>query len=482
MHSVVKAETAEITELNLIKRLSQLEAVFEYCPVGISIVDKKGFIVSSNPAMQKLFNLSAQDYVGKNVKEMVEKDIFSPEVSTKVLETGCLHTILQKIKGGRMCLTIGSPVIGDNNQVELVVVTTNDVTELYALKESLSRTQKLAGSYQAELIDMRMAQMQEENIVVRSKKMLDLIDLAKRLASVDTTVLILGESGVGKEVVATLLHRASLHRSEKPFVKVNCGAIPRDLLESELFGYEHGAFTGAAKDGRIGLFELADGGSIFLDEISELSLDLQVKLLRVLQEKEFTRIGGTKVVKVDVRVIAASNRNILELVREGKFRQDLYYRLNVVPLGVPPLRERTEDIVALAQHYVRYFNQKYSLEKVLSAELIDIMERYTWPGNVRELVNVIERMVVTSVGNILGVEDFPIELRFSGLHISPEERRLIRSDNIQENIEEVEKYIILNALKDGLTLNTAARKLGISRATLARKIKKYGIRNLETID
>lgn len=478
MYQAVNTEEFDINGLKpQMKRLIQLEAVFEHCPVGISIVDKKGFIVSSNPAMQKLFNLSAQDYVGKNVKEMVEEGIFDPEVSTKVLETGCLHTILQKIKGGRMFLTIGSPVIGDNNQVELVVVTTNDVTELYALKESLSRTQKLAGSYQAELIDMRMAQMQKEDIVVRSKKMLDLIDLGKRLASVDTTVLILGESGVGKEVVATLLHRTSVLRSAKPFVKVNCGAIPRDLLESELFGYEHGAFTGAAKDGRIGLFELADGGSIFLDEISELSLDLQVKLLRVLQEKEFTRIGGTKVVKVDVRVIAASNRNILELVREGKFRQDLYYRLNVVPLGVPPLRERTEDIVALAQHYVRHFNQKYSLEKVLSAELIDIMERYTWPGNVRELVNVIERMVVTSVGNILSVEDFPIELQISGLYISPEERRLIRSDNIQENIEEVEKYIILNALKDGLTLNTAARKLGISRATLARKIKKYGIRN-----
>ncbi|MFZ5633497.1 MAG: sigma-54 interaction domain-containing protein [Bacillota bacterium] len=463
-------------ELSQVKRrLRELEAVFEHCHDGISIVDKSGKIVSSNPAMQKLYNLSAEDYVGKNVDDLVKEGIFNTNVSTRVLSTRRPVTVLQEVKSGIRCLTTGVPILGEDGQVEMVVVNSHDVTELYALKERLRQSQKLAGGYQAELTDMRIAQMQEEDIVVRSKKMLDILDLARRLASVDTTVLILGESGVGKEVVATLLHRASPRRSEKSFIKVNCGAIPRDLLESELFGYDPGAFTGASREGRSGLFELADGGSIFLDEVSELSPDLQVKLLRVLQEREFTRIGGSRVVKVDVRVMAASNKNLLELVKAGSFRQDLYYRLNVVPLEVPPLRHRKEDIVALAQHYVRHFNRKYGFEKVLSAELIDIMEGYPWPGNVRELVNVVERMVVTSKGNILEAGEFPLESPVSGDRPVLGEH-IYNGLNIQQILEETEKHVILNVLKKSANTAGAARNLGVSRATLARKMRKYGIR------
>ena len=239
--------------------------------------------------------------------------------------------------------------------------------------------------------------------------MLDTLDLARRLAVVDTTVLIMGESGVGKEVVARILHRANPKRSDKAFITINCGAIPYNLLEAELFGYERGAFTGASKEGKSGSFELADGGSIFLDEVGELPLDLQVKLLRVLQEKNFKKVGGIKEINVDVRVIAASNKDLLGLVKKGDFREDLYYRLNVVPLKISPLRERKEDIVALSRHFLQYFNERYGFEKILSAELIDVMERYNWPGNVRELKNIVERMVVTSEENILKAEYFPVE-------------------------------------------------------------------------
>ncbi|MCL6612034.1 MAG: sigma 54-interacting transcriptional regulator [Peptococcaceae bacterium] len=465
-----------LEELNQVKkRLRELEAVFEHCHDGISIVDRSGKIVSSNPAMQKLYNLSAGDYVGKNVNDLVKEGIFNTNVSARVLATGQPLAIMQEVRTGVRCLTTGVPVMGEDGRVEMVVVTSHDVTELYALKERLRQSQKLAGGYQAELTDMRIAQMQKEDIVVRSRKMLDILDLARRLAAVDTTVLITGESGSGKEVVATLLHRASPRRSEKSFIKVNCGAIPRDLLESELFGYEYGAFTGAAREGRPGLFELADGGSIFLDEVGELPLDLQVKLLRVLQEKEFKRIGSTREVRVDVRVIAASNRDLQELVSQGRFREDLYYRLNVVPLKVPPLRERKEDIVALAQHYVRHFNRRYGFEKVLSAELIDVMENYHWPGNVRELVNVVERMVVTGKGNILGAEEFPLEIP------APEARQadgkhLPKGLGIQEVLRETEKSVILNVLQNSRSTAGAAKSLGISRATLARKMRKYGIR------
>lgn len=463
-------------ELNQVKkRLRELEAVFDHCHDGMSVVDRHGKILSSNPAMQRLYNLTAEDYVGKNVDDLVKEGTFSNSVSARVLSTGRPVTILQEIRSGTRCLTTGVPIMGEDGRVEMVVVNSHDVTELYALKERLRQSQKLARGYQAELTDMRIAQMQKEDIVVRSKKMLDILDLARRLAAVDTTVLIVGESGTGKEVVATLLHRASPRRSEKSFIKINCGAIPRDLLEAELFGYDHGAFTGAAREGRQGLFELADGGSIFLDEVGELPVDLQVKLLRVLQEREFNRIGGSRVVKVDVRVIAASNKNLSELVNLGRFRQDLYYRLNVVPLEVPPLRDRREDILALAQHYVRLFNRKYGFEKVLSAELIDIMESYRWPGNVRELVNVVERMVVTSKGNILGAEEFPLEISVPGSQQSY--REFIPKDlNIQDIIWETEKHVIFDVLQKSRNTTSAAKSLGISRATLARKMRKYGIR------
>ena len=478
MENTEKPRTTELDELSQVKRrLRELEAVFEHCQDGISIVDKHGKIISSNPAMQRLYNLSVEDYVGKKIEDLVKEGIFDTNVSIRVLQTGRPHTILQEVRAESRFLTTGVPILGDDGQVEMVVINSHDVTELYSLKESLRSTQELAGGYQAELTDMRIAQMRKEDIVVRNKKMLDLLDMARRIASVDTTVLIMGESGVGKEVVANLLHRASPRRSGKSFIKVNCGAIPRDLLEAELFGYEYGAFTGAAREGRAGLFELADGGSIFLDEVGELPLDLQVKLLRVLQEREFTRIGGSKVIKVDVRVIAASNKNISELVKLNRFRQDLYYRLNVVPIEVPPLRNRKEDIVALAQYYVRHFNRKYSLEKVLSAELIDVMERYSWPGNVRELANVVERMVVTTIGNILGVEEFPMEL--PAPRHSPGEYNVLKDGNLQQIIEDVERHVILSMLKEGLSINTVVIKLGISRATLARKIQKYGIRRNE---
>lgn len=465
-----------LDELNVVKkRLRELEAVFEHCHDGISIVDRNGKIVTSNPAMQRLLNLARDDYVGRNITDLVEEGTFSSSVSSRVLSFGKPFTILQEVRSGTRCLTTGVPIMSEDGQVDMVVVNSHDVTELYALKERLRQSQKLAGGYQAELSDMRVALMQNEDIVVRSKKMLDILDLARRLAAVDTTVLIVGESGTGKEVVATLLHRASPKRSEKSFIKVNCGAIPRDLLEAELFGYEYGAFTGAAREGRAGLFELADGGSIFLDEVGEIPLDLQVKLLRVLQERELKKVGGSKVVKVDVRIIAASNRDLQELVSQGRFRQDLYYRLNVVPLEVPPLRERKEDIVALAMHYVRYFNRKYGFEKVLSAELIDAMESYSWPGNVRELANLVERMVVTSKGNILGAGEFPMENTASGSgHMRTDP--LPGPMSIQEALMETEKSVILKILQNSRSTAGAARSMGISRATLARKMRKYGIR------
>jgi PAS domain S-box-containing protein len=457
------------------RRLREWEAVFENCRDGMSVVDKNGIILRSNPAMQKLYQLSAEDYVGKSVSDLVSKGIFSISISEKVIASKKPVSLMQEISTGPICLTMGVPVFGDDGEVEMVVINSHDVTELYLLKEKLIQSQKLADGFQAQLTDLRISQLQKEDIIVRSKKMLDILDLARRLAVVDTTVLIMGESGVGKEVVARILHRANPKRSDKAFITINCGAIPYNLLEAELFGYERGAFTGASKEGKSGSFELADGGSIFLDEVGELPLDLQVKLLRVLQEKSFKRVGGIKEINVDVRVIAASNKDLLSLVKRGNFREDLYYRLNVVPLTISPLRERKEDIVALSRHFLQRFNEKYGFKKILSAELIDVMERYDWPGNVRELKNIVERMVVTSEDSILKAEYFPVEnfterVNDSGIV------NYFKDGTLKEILEGTEKRVINDVLENSRTTAIAAKCLGMSRATLARKMQKYGIK------
>lgn len=463
-------------------RLRKVEAAFENCHTGISIVDKNGKVLRSNPAMQNLLQLSVSEYVGKKMSDMVKEGVFNISVSERVISSREPVSFLQEIKTGTKCLTIGIPVFSDDGELEMVVVSSHDVTELYSLRERLKQSQKLVNGYKAQLADISLIEMQKKDIIARSKKMKDTLELARRLANVDTTVLILGESGVGKEIVARLLHKANPRRAEQAFITINCGAIPRDLLEAELFGYEHGAFTGAAKEGKSGLFELADGGSILLDEVAEMPLDLQVKLLRVLQEKEFTRVGGSKVIKMDVRIIAATNKDLLELVNQGLFRKDLYYRLNVVPLEVPPLRARKEDILALATHYLREFNQKYGLEKILSANLIDLMENYSWPGNVRELMNVMERMVVTTEGNILRAEDFPVDNKsFSG-KVRPEIvrneylNRDFKESNLKKILEGTEKIVIADVLENSRTTTVAAKLLGISRSTLARKMRRYGIK------
>lgn len=475
LDAIPKENRDEIEYLE--KKVHQWEAIFENSLCGISVIDKNGKVLYSNPAMQKLYQLSAKDYVGKNTNELEENGIFNKSVAQEILLLKKPVSIMQEISSGKKCLTMGVPVFQDSGEIKMIVVNSYDVTELYKLKEKLVQSQKLADCYHKQLTEMRITQLKkEEDIIVRSKKMLNVLDLAQRVSAVDATVLILGESGVGKEVVARLLHRANSKRSKKAFVTINCGALPHNLLEAELFGYEHGAFTGASKEGKSGLFEVADGGSILLDEVGELSLDLQVKFLRVLQERNFKRVGGTKEINVDVRVIAASNKDLLELVNEGKFREDLYYRLNVVPIIIPPLRERKEDIFALANYFARHFNKKYQFEKILSSELIDIMERYDWPGNVRELKNIVERMMVTSEEDILIPENFPIDISPEKVNYDSWNTNYFQYNNINEILEDVECKVINEVLQNSKTTYIAAKQLGVSRATLARKMQKYGIK------
>ena len=313
-----------------------------------------------------------------------------------------------------------------------------------------------------------------EGIVGRSRQIMEVLDLVHRVAPTNATVLLRGESGVGKELFARAIHFLS-PRANKPFIAVNCAAIPENLLEAELFGYEKGAFTGAYGTKK-GKFELADGGTIFLDEIGDMPLSLQVKLLRVLQEKEVERLGASKPIKVDVRVIAATNRELERLIEKGSFREDLYYRLNVVPIFIPPLRERREDIPILVQHFLGGFKREYAKEVQVSPEVMDALVNYGWPGNVRELQNVIERMVILDTDGVLTQEELPSELREK----TPKPQAMTTKGGEPlngESIWDIEKRLIEKTLQEtGFVIKETARRLGMTPRQVSYRIQKYGIR------
>ncbi len=308
-------------------------------------------------------------------------------------------------------------------------------------------------------------------IIAYSIEMGKVLQVATKVAQVTSTVMILGESGVGKEVVARFVHNASLRRGG-PFVTINCGAIPPNLLESELFGYEAGAFTGAKRQGKPGMIETASSGTLFLDEISDLPLDLQVKLLQVIQERRLTRVGGIQPIEVDIRIIAATNRDLAKMVERGEFRADLFYRLNVVPIVIPPLRSRRDDIIPLIYHFLAKHNNTHRYNKTISRETREVLTQYSWPGNVRELENLIERLVVTVEGDEIGVEDLPQHVKERDVNCNS---KVIVEGVIplREAVEEVERQLIKHAQEEHETTYEIAEALGVNQSTVVRKLKKY---------
>ncbi len=347
-----------------------------------------------------------------------------------------------------------------------------DLDELLLLIQRVGREIEL-GRENRELKEQLREKFKVDFIISASRPMGEALNLVGRVAQSQATVLILGESGTGKELIARAIHYSS-RRADQPLVKVNCAALPENLLESELFGHEKGAFTGAMAR-RIGRFEQADQGSIFLDEIGDLSPSLQVKLLRVLQEKEFERLGSSRTLKSDVRVIAATHRNLEEAIQEGKFREDLYYRLNVVTISLPPLRNRKEDIMPLLEHFLKKYNRENQKNITsLSKEVRDLLMNYHYPGNVRELENIVERAVVLCRGDTLTIQDLPLNLRESKVQAALE--RIRETRNLPAALEEIERQMIADALEKNSGVQTkAAGDLGISERVLRYKMKKYKI-------
>lgn len=452
-------------ELKYTKELNnELDAILNESFDYMFLTDAKGKVLRVNKAYTRITGIQADDVLGKSMYDLLDQNFFDKAATVEVIKKNKRVTFTQKIKTGKTVLVTGNPIFNENGELIRVLTNGRDITELNKLKQEVEQAQELSRHYQEELKRIKM--QSEGDYIAVSQQMKDIFHLIDRMGRVDSTILIQGESGVGKEIIAQEIHKYS-YRKDKPYIKINCAAIPDNLLESELFGYEAGAFTGAQRNGKLGLFELANKGTLFLDEIGELPLSLQVKLLRVIQEGEIRRLGGSKAVEVDVRLITATNRNLWEMVSKKQFREDLFYRLNVIPIYVPPLRERKEDIPALINHFTNIFNNKYAMSKRLDEGLTRKMLSYEWPGNVRELRNVIERALVSSPEQLIN------EIKLSNYEsVSSDEAPPI---SFKDKVESYEKELLSKYIRQYGSSRKAARALGVSQTTIVRKAGRYNI-------
>ncbi|WP_432663358.1 sigma 54-interacting transcriptional regulator [Wukongibacter baidiensis] len=454
------------TEIKTLK--DELETIIESSYDGIVVTDGDGKVLKINTAWIKMVGYEKKEH-DELVIGMEEEGVIFPSATLLALKEKRRVSFIQNSSNGKRFLATGTPIFDEDGNINRVVTNIRDIDELNKLRKQLEETMRLEKYYEKEK-KIDHLNFHSENIVANSIEFGNILQTASNVAGVDSTILILGESGVGKEVVANFIHKLS-KRKERSFIKINCGAIPENLIESELFGYETGAFTGANRKGKYGLIELAHEGTLFLDEIGDLPLNLQVKLLRVIQERRLTRLGGVIERDVDVRIIAATNKNLKKMVADGEFRADLYYRLNVVPLEIPPLRKRKSDILPLCHHFISIFNKKYLCNKDITSAVEKIFLSYSWPGNIRELENIIERLIVTTNKELIEEKDLPIFLLEEDN--STEKIKLEGIMPLKEATEILEKKLIEKVYKRYSTTYEMANALGVNQSTIVRKIQKY---------
>lgn len=438
---------------------------------GFMISSPTGTILYFNKAYAELTNLKEFISVGDNIQKYIDDGF--------IKGASCLETVKQRksvsqvhleFEKGTAIICMAKPEFDENGEVVKVITNVRDVTEFINLKNDIEEVQKIMNKF-VDSIDKNKEY--KEGVIAVNDKMRSLLDMAKRISTVDVTVLIQGESGTGKEVLAKYIHDNS-NRRDYPFIAVNCGAIPENLLETELFGYVEGTFTGQIKGGKKGLFAAAEKGTLFLDEIGDMPFNLQVKLLRVLESRCYTPVGSNEQIKADVRILSATNHNLRKMITENKFREDLYYRLNVVNLEIPALRDRSEDIVPLCMFFLEMFNHKYNCNKKMSMMVMRRLKEYPWPGNVRELKNIIEKMTVLSMGRELELPE-EWEKQYLGRN---ENFDMLENESIvpleQYMNEQEKKYLKKGYARCGTT-RRLAEALGINHSTVIRKFKKYGI-------
>lgn len=448
---------------------NELGGLFDlYIDENIWVTDGSGKTIYVSAAVADKHGISQEQLIGRYVQDLEREKVFSPSVTAEVLRTNRQCAVLQHTMDGRLCVAVGIPTYDSDGTIERVLSITRDCANQIEIGESLILDETAHTPLESDG-DFAL------RFVTQNPEMRKMMDIARMAAPTDSTILIEGESGVGKSLLAKLIHESS-SRSDGPFLTINCAVIADNLFESELFGYASGAFTGADSQGKAGLIEAAHGGTLFLDEVEEMSLSQQVKLLEVIQRRSIKRVGGTEPAPVDVRIICAAKNRLADLVAASKFRIDLFYRLNVVTLHIPPLRNRKEDIPLLLHHIVARLNEDYGLNKSFTQAAVEKLCRYEYPGNVRELAHAVEQAMVTTVARRINAPDLPEKLRADFAPNDDEDGVAVSAlMPLGAALEQAERQILLLALKQYGLRGEIAAALEVSQATLWRKMRKYGL-------
>jgi len=480
-YAMILMESAEVlhskSELAAAWKLtSEMEEILEGSFDGILVTDGEGNVQFVNSSYERVAAIPKKQLEGRNMRALINPVWMENSVAFVVMDERRPVSKRQVTQDGRDIIVTGKPVFDEAGNIKRIVINARDITEIFQLREELLNAKSRELQHYQSILST--TNTEHEKLVAVSESIKKVFSLAQRVGPFDTTVLILGESGAGKEEVARQIHCNSM-RKDHAMVTINCGAIPENLLESELFGYEKGAFTGASNSGKIGLLEAADGGTVFLDEVGEIPLSFQVKLLRVLETKQVTKVGSVKPKSIDVRFIAATNRDLTKMVREGSFREDFYYRLNVVSVTVPPLRQRKEDILPLSLYFLNMFNHKYNQKKIMSPEVIKRLEEHCWEGNVRELRNIIENMVIMSSNDYLQISDVPwINKLCTGRKDGTERSESSGADDITDlnlAVRNTEIRLLRQAKENCPSTREMAHYLNVDQSTVVRKLQKYSI-------
>lgn len=456
---------------NLYKKLSQhpisnetftsepFKSILEAIPEGIYIIDKNTITIAVNKAYERISGLDRNIFVGRSVIDLCNEGIFTNSLSLDVLHTKETVTRIQTINGRPNIYVSGCPLFDEAGNVSYIIGCIRNVSELVTAKHAQEQLESLYKTKAQHKINCSGSDF------IISKQSQAIFDTTTRIAQFDCKVLIQGETGTGKSKLAKYIHSYSSRKNEV-FLELNCSGIPENLLEIELFGYVSGAFTGASNKGKKGLLEIAHKGTLFLDEIGDLPLALQVKLLKVIEEQAFIPVGATEYKYIDVRIISATHKNLKKQVQLGEFREDLYYRINVVQLELSPLRQRRAEVIPLIQFYKNHFNQKYNLKTEFEADVLEYLSTYEWPGNIRELINMVERLLVSNHTNLITLNDLPREITVNSNIKTPK-------GTLKEKVDAYEKSLIIEAMNVYDSMRQAATYLGVDQSTLVKKIARY---------
>lgn len=473
-------EAVEASSLDL-PNIMDAQLQFQILPddtyYGIYILDGKGIVLKVNDVAAGLVGLKKEKMIGMNIQSLVDDGIIDQALTPVILKSKKpLSLPLYVIKSNKYILASGMPIFNKNGDILFVVVIEHDITIIKELRTQLEQAKQITDTIKSELSDRNLLELKNSEIIADSPEMKQVLTVLLKLAKMDVSnILITGDSGTGKGFLSKFIHHNGI-RKDKPFISINCATLPEMLLEAELFGYEKGAFTGASDSGKTGLFELANQGTIFLDEIGDLPFSVQAKLLKCLDEGEIRRLGGTKEIKVDCIIIAATNHNLEDLVRRKKFRQDLYFRLNIFPVQVPSLRDRREDILKISIFYLNKYNKMYKQKKQFSERCIELLQAYDFPGNVRELKNIIKNAVVIKEKKVLGNILPPNRRRLNVIeNLSSDKRDVSPDKGLNEMLLEFERKKLVRALNKSDSTRDLSERLRISQSTVVRKLKKHGL-------